>query len=90
LISDVRQSSPGRYGLGEFFCGKIRHFSTISTGFSTHFAKKPKKKRGKALFYRKTVWKTRVKLWNTHFLPKNLWKTTRFSSAAPQTEERCL
>ena len=50
-----------------FFCGKIRHFSTISTGFSTDFAKNPKKKRGKALFYRKTVWKTRVKLWNNHF-----------------------
>jgi hypothetical protein len=86
----VRQSSPGRYGLEEFFCGKIRHFSTISTGFSTHFAEKPKKKREKALFYRKTVWKTRVKLWNTHFLPKNLWKTTHFSPTAPQTEERCL
>jgi hypothetical protein len=86
----VRQSSPGRYGLGEFFCGKIRYFSTISTGFSTDFVRKTKKKREKVLFCRKTVWKTRVKLWNTHFLPKNLWKTTRFSSAAPQNEERCL
>ena len=32
----------------------------------------------------------RQKLWNTHFFPKNLWKTTRFSPTAPQTEERCL
>jgi len=73
-----------------FFCGKIRRFSTISTGFSTDFAEKEKKKREKVLFCRKTVWKTRVKLWNNHFLPKNLWKTTRFSSVAPQNEERCL
>ena len=73
-----------------FFCGKIRHFSTISTGFSTDFAKKEKKKREKVLFCWKTVWKTRVKLWNTHFSLKNLWKTTRFSPDAPQNEERCL
>ena len=73
-----------------FFCGKIRHFSTISTGFSTDFAEKEKKKREKVLFCRKTVWKTRVKLWNNHFSLKNLWKTTCFSPDAPQNEERCL
>ena len=50
-----------------FSVEKIRHFSTISTGFSTRFAEKEKKKREKVLFCRKTVWKTRVKLWNTHF-----------------------
>ena len=72
MISDVRQSSPGRYGLGEFFCGKIRNFSTISTGFSTDFVRKTKKKREKELFCRKTVWKTRVKLWNTHFFAEKL------------------
>ena len=55
-----------------FFCGKIRHFSTISTGFSTDFVRKTKKKRGKVLFCRKTVWKTRVKLWNTHFFAEKL------------------
>ena len=35
---------------GEFFCGKIRHFSTISTRFSTRFAKKRKRSVEKRFF----------------------------------------
>ena len=73
-----------------FSVEKSATFQQFPPGFQQISWEKQKRSVEKRFFYRKTVWKTRVKLWNTHFLPKNLWKTTRFSSAAPQTEERCL
>ena len=88
--NEIRRFSP-YYAPSSFVCklpAAARNF--LTEHYQYRYAEKEKKKRGKALFYRKTVWKTRVKLWNNHFLPKNLWKTTCFSPDAPQNEERCL
>ena len=55
-------------------CGKIKQFSTFSTGFSTRFAEKGKKKRKKVRFFGKSLWKTRGKAWKNLFLGENVLK----------------
>ena len=57
---------------GSFSVEKSATFQQFPPGFQQSLRKKPKKKRGKALFPRKTVWKTRVKLWNNHFFAEKL------------------
>ena len=88
--NEIRRFSP-YYAPSSFVCklpAAARNF--LTEHYQYRYAEKEKKKREKVLFCRKTVWKTRVKLWNTHFSLKNLWKTTCFSPDAPQNEERCL